>query len=219
MSIQEAEQDFLKIVAEHEMIVLLDGPAPYRHLLFTKHGRQAYSFSITTTPGRLIFGGDMGTWVFERVPDMFQFFRGAEEGPLRINRHYWREKLVACDASAGHPNEPMEFDQKQFNSWVWKGSLALARALKSRGFGRSERETMIDRVKSVRDAGDDGEDNAMRAAYDFSFKGMRLGDVYDMRFRDYTSHYTWACFAIVWAIRQYDKAKSVQPKESDNDAR
>lgn len=49
----------------------------------------------------LCYTGDMGTYVFQRLTDMFEFFRTDREykkrngGKLAVNLSYWGEKLQA----------------------------------------------------------------------------------------------------------------------------
>jgi len=47
----------------------------FRHWFCHNLKSNAYWFSITTTPGRLIVAGDIGCLVVERVPDMIEFAR------------------------------------------------------------------------------------------------------------------------------------------------
>jgi hypothetical protein len=70
------EEVFLKDVEKHEMKVLLDNGL-YRHLRFAATGQYSWNqwFEIITWPGKLAYSGDMGTYVFERIEDMFEFFR------------------------------------------------------------------------------------------------------------------------------------------------
>lgn len=106
------EQSFLKDVEKHEMRVLLQCGL-YRHLLFAQPGNGNMWFEIITWPNKLTISGDMGTWVFSRVEDMFNFFRSAE---LRIKPNYWGEKLQ--NGVFGGSSEAKEFDADAFNEEV-----------------------------------------------------------------------------------------------------
>ena len=97
---------FLQDVAKHEMRVLLDaqidGVMPYRHLRFADPATGHQHFYLTCIPGRLVYSGDMGTFVFARTVDMFSFFRsGITPRGLEINEAYWHEKLEAVDRCDG----------------------------------------------------------------------------------------------------------------------
>lgn len=88
----EATERFPIDTADHVMRVLRDDGL-YRHLRFQKPGTMINHFDIITWPGYLAIVGDMGDYVFRRLEDMFEFFRGE-----RINPSYWQEKLQAsCD--------------------------------------------------------------------------------------------------------------------------
>lgn len=82
---------FLKDVSDHKMEIALDS-GTYRHLKF-KQSNNSWNmhYSLVTWPGYLCICGDMGTWTFARLPDMFDFFRSPRE--MAINPSYWAEKL------------------------------------------------------------------------------------------------------------------------------
>ena len=85
-------EQFIKDVANHQMTVARNDGI-YRHLKFrsTARGWNQW-FDLITWPGVLTIHGDMGTWTFSRVEDMFTFFR-SRDSELRINADYWAEKL------------------------------------------------------------------------------------------------------------------------------
>ncbi len=62
----------------------------HRHLEFSHNGSSIFQFHITTWPKYLAISGDMGSFVFTRTEDMFQFFRHD-----KINPSYWAEKCEA----------------------------------------------------------------------------------------------------------------------------
>ena len=62
----------------------------YRHLLFRQPNSGNMWFEIITWPDSLMIRGDMGSWSFSRVQDMFTFFRSDQ---LKINPSYWTEKI------------------------------------------------------------------------------------------------------------------------------
>jgi len=85
---EPTQERFLTEVANHRMTVLID-TATHRHLHFSD-GTMNMHFMLTTWPGYLCISGDMGCFVFQRLKDMFCFFRGE-----RINVSYWAEKIQA----------------------------------------------------------------------------------------------------------------------------
>ena len=89
MNSNETAERFGKDIAAHEMTVLHDDGL-YRHLRFKAPAAGFYWFDLITWPGSLTVNGDMGSFAFSRVDDMFTFFRHD-----RINPGYWAEKIRA----------------------------------------------------------------------------------------------------------------------------
>lgn len=191
---------FLSDIANHTFTVKLDD-GPYRHLRFAQPENSNMWFEIVTWPWVLTIHGDMGTWTFSRVQDMFTFFR---DDTLRVNKGYWSEKLQhgACGGRDG--------------ARVWNDDVF--------------REQLLDRVKNsgleeddlraVTEALDedvlchDNKYELLLAARDFScripsresqkhgkfqFDACELPDG-----KEYAYHFTWCLYAIVWGIQQYD---------------
>lgn len=211
---EPTEQSFLRDVAKHEMTVVHDA-GEIRHLRFGRPGDSNMHFNITTVPGYLMFTGDMGAWSFTRLRDMFEFFRGKEDGPLRINRQYWSEKLIAASCSGRHDGAATEYSEELFKSALWREALNLARRMKDSGVSAEHRAEMLQELRDVRYAGCNGEHAAHQAAHDFEYRverykgyAWRLTDFYENNLRTYTYHFTWACYAIAWAIRVYDASKT-----------
>jgi len=88
-SIESVRTRFNKDIEKHELSILNDNGV-HRCLKFSRPESSNYAFYITTWPGHLCISGDMGCVVFNRLYDMFEFFRG--EG---VNLGYWREKIVS----------------------------------------------------------------------------------------------------------------------------
>src|ERR1700722_10858892 len=106
------EAQFLKDVANHKMTVLLDSGI-YRHVEFKKPGRCDMWFDLITWPGCLTVRGDMGTWTFARVEDMFKFFR-SNPNKLEINADYWSEKL--CTGVHGGRDSAEVWEEEVFRA-------------------------------------------------------------------------------------------------------
>lgn len=85
-----SQEQFLKDVKDHKIDIIMDNGL-YRHINFSK-GSYCYSFNLVTWPGHLCIEGDIGTYVFTRIPDMFDFFRDGNSEELKINTRYWSEK-------------------------------------------------------------------------------------------------------------------------------
>jgi hypothetical protein len=192
--------DFFRRVADHEMTVRHDDGL-YRHIQFSKPGTCIDRFDLVTWPGHLCYCGDMGTYVFARVPDMFTFFRkgGSLGDPIRFDAQYWAEKCEARDRDGIKQYSPERFryavvmDLRQFRT---------SRELPLSTYKRI-RQAVYDDVLSV---AEEGEHEAMKAAMEFDQDGFNMYDFYEHDVTEYTFRFLWCCHAIVWGIRKYDAA-------------
>lgn len=99
------QQQFPDDVKDHVMTVLIDSDEN-RTLRFSRPDSVNDRFYITTWRGFLCFSGDRGTYVFERSPDMFRFFRG--HGERGISALYAAEKVVSEDRDRVFEYEPKQ---------------------------------------------------------------------------------------------------------------
>ena len=207
---------FVKDTANHVMEVIRDDGVN-RHIRFRAPGTMCMHFDLITWPGSLCYTGDMGTYVFSRLEDMFEFFR-SDNG--RISLGYWSEKLKARDCSGRHSgNSVEEFSGDRFTEvikeylWNWiRDSKREGRLTKEER--RSLWEAVYDDVLDKVD--DEGGDRALIAANDFCWmpdrfyskreRGYRFEDMFEYSFTEYTHHFVWCCLAIAWGIKVYDKA-------------
>ena len=181
---------FLPDVAEHKLTVLHDDGL-YRHLRFQKPGTGFYWFDLITWPGNLAFKGDMGGFMFARITDMFEFFRGP-----RINPDYWAEKLADGRESA------QRYSQALFEQQVKEHVVEAIRDREApKGIGCA--------IRDLFEGGDiTWEGGARDELEHFEHEGWRFGETWEWNFRDYTWQYLWACHAIRWGIAQYDAART-----------
>jgi hypothetical protein len=180
-------QRFARDTAEHEMTVLHDDGL-YRHLRF-RAKRSFYWFDLVTVPGVLIFKGDGQSFVFSRLEDMFEFFRG----PIgRINPHYWAEKVTS-----GHDGI-RTYDEQVFRTQVVETFAEDARDGVPAGTGRALRERVLDDEETYYESG------ARDALNRFEHKGYQLGETWEWDLTDWDWWFLWACHAIVWGIAYYD---------------
>ena len=190
---QVTEKEFLKHVSNHEVTVLREDGV-YRHVRFKQPETGNRYFDLITWPGMLCYCGDMGTFVFSRVNDMFTFFRNDPKSKkLSINLGYWAEKLQASDRDGAE-----EFSQETYKK-------AVRQHLKS--FDAS-REVKRAAKEEILDCPDDNEQDARRVLDDFEHDGFRFTDMWEYDFKDYTYRFVWACYAITWGIREYDKQRA-----------
>ena len=213
------EEMFLKDVGSHTMEVLLDNGV-HRCLRFRDNGSSVNWFDVVTWPGFLAYTGDMGSFVFTRLEDMFEFFRGPDSGLLKINLSYWSEKLEAVDSHTYHPGAKeysedrlRERIEEHIIEWVDDhdgpydaDEVEIASSKKA-----LETELRFAVEGDVLRYLDDGEDRAREAVRDFECtiaeKTYTFQDSWEWDCREYTGRFIWCCYALVWAIRQYDAAK------------
>ena len=191
---QPNEQSFLKDVEKHEMRVLLQA-GPYRHLLFVQPDTGNMWFEIITWPNKLTIAGDMGTWVFSRVEDMFNFFRSPK---LRIKPDYWGEKLQ--NGVFGGSSEAKKFDADAFKEEVLD---SLTNWDLTPEQVQSVAQQLEDEVFQSSDDSD-SQHEQYRSLYAFS---CDEGVKWDCEIPDgmvYRYHYIWCLYAIVWGIQQWD---------------
>lgn len=195
---------FLADVANHRMQVLRDD-GMYRHLRFSRAAPNSWNqwFEIVTWPGALCLRGDMGTWVFSRDPDMFEFFRAPDH--LRIKEDYWLEKLEAEDRSAG---------AEEFSREVFLAGLRdkLADWEQFDGFPEDLRVAQESLDQHLEHCNSHEELSAAVLEWDWNGDSFMATGCYELPDgMVYTEHYLWCLWAIVWGIRQYDEWKDGAP--------
>ena len=201
------ESRFLDDVKNHGMSVVVDNGFN-RHLIFSRNGSMIYRFELITWAGKLCITGDCGTYVFSRLPDMFEFFRmdnydfnKRPDPHLSINPGYWGEKLLSVGTNAGYT----EFDKTEYVERV-------AEHFNDYFLDRSEDERKAcwrEVSEEVIAAADDGEHEAYSAVQNFEYGGFSFQDFFDSGGTEqYTFHYIWCLYAIAHGIRVYDAAKS-----------
>lgn len=207
MSREQSVERFVRDVRMHQMTVIKDDNG-YRHIRFSKPHSSSYYFDLVTWPGYLCMTGDMGTWTFSRINDMFNFFRDSE---LRINPGYWSEKL---EAGTGCARDAIayEWDEEAFSKELeerldaWKEDNSP-----DEDADEGEKEEFADKLESVKDLvtemkeGSYSEHDAYNAYTNAHDPEDILCDIWEGNFKSYTTHYIWACLAIVWGIQQYDR--------------
>lgn len=184
---------FLGDVKALQMTILRDDGV-HRHVRFQEPGSTTYMFDLITWPGHLCYTGDMGTYVFSRIKDMFQFFRNKPRDrhpdELYINLSYWAEKVLAQDRHGKIEEYVPEIAKRR-----------LLRHLREDVEDKAERREIYDAVSLYLD------DSGFEARQSLS---EHIDDSWEWDLSDYTFAFTWCCYAIVWGIQQYDRAKDGQ---------
>lgn len=214
----EIDTRFLLDTTFHRLEIIRDDGL-YRHLRMKQPGTSCYYYDIITWPGYLTVTGDMGTWTFSRIADMFNFF-GAWEGV--INTHYWSEKL---EAGAGCSSR--ELLAKEYNHEAFCRSLkeSMREYLDDSEEDQTEDEDWDDEDETpdsekakVREAVRElcrsefsNEWEAYQAVYEADWPDRWSSwDICDgLTFKTYTSHFRWILFAITWAIAKYHNKRIV----------
>lgn len=185
---------FLTDVAQHVMTVVRDDGV-HRHLRFKRPDSSDMHFDLITWPGYLCYAGDIGTYVFSRTTDMFDFFRRSDD-KASINPGYWAEKCQAADMCDGLT--------------VYSSDLFRAAVLKILDYKKATPELRQEVEDEVLSCADDGEVLARNAINNFTFEGERyepFEDFFEADLKVFTFRYVWCCYALVWGIKTYDAAQ------------
>lgn len=178
--------------AENQLTILHDDGL-YRHILMAKPDTGLYRYELITWPGHLAVGGDMDTYVFARIDDMFAFFRGHA-----VNPQYWGEKVK------DDPKRIASYSEAAFKQLVEERLSELH----DDDLTEAQRETKAE-ILAQAEAGDGYCEDAAR---DILRDGERAGlfsDVWEWDLSDWDFHFLYCLNAIVAGIAAYDAAKAV----------
>lgn len=210
------EAGFIHDVRDHKMTVIKDD-GMHRHIRFAKPGTMCMHFDLITWPGYLCYTGDMGTYVFSRLSDMFEFFRTDREyatrwgAELAINPSYWGEKLQATDKCDGF----RKFSETKFDAAIRRHFVEWVRNHRDET-SKEERRELWEAIE-CEVLGADGDSGGYRkqcAAHDFYHEvNSKVGNFYFKDFwetnvEEYSHRFMWCCYALAWGVKQYDDAKA-----------
>lgn len=189
----DVAENFRRNFANHEMTTLHEDGL-YRHLRFMANNRREFWFDIITWPGSLVIKGDMGSYMFSRTTDMFEFF-----GTGDINPGYWAEKTP----SYGHDALTKKWSPELFEKTVREVAQDYIDCYDVSDINVFWAAVEGDVLWYTHD-----EYEAREAVRDFKFDGETIfEDSWEWDVTDYTYQYLWCCFAIVHAIKTYNKEK------------
>lgn len=193
--IQEITERFPQDIQNHVLTVIKD-EGIHRHLTFKQVDSSSYWFEIVTWPGTLCIKGDMGAFVFSRIPDMFNFFGCDDGAKIRINPGYWSEKIEAGNFKEFSAEKVKKELMDSFKDWEESTS-------KDRAFIKEEKKKIKKILSSLED-----EIQCWSAIRNFETveNGFDIWGVIPSS-DVFTYRYIWCCFAIVWGIEQYKSAK------------
>jgi len=177
-----------------------------RHLMFSHNGSSCYRYDIHTWPGYLMVTGDMGTYVFRRIHDMFEFFDTGSPN-YKINTGYWAEKLEAIDSHCGSDASIKEYlsdnfrtmIKEEFDQWVEGWEIEKEEA----------DDVWEDIGYEILEHAED-EHQAYNAAYNYHHNNLNFYDINFSGCREYNFHFRWILYAIVDGIKQYKDSKNVK---------
>lgn len=194
---------FLEDIKNHELTIHLD-QGLYRDLTVAIPGSSDYHYHITTRPGYLFFSGDMGSFTFSRLPDMFNFFRSNNSN--RINPWYWHEKLEAVCKRGGATTFDFEHVQERLKDYL-ANFIENLDPLDEDDLSKIEEATeAVDNFCNYLDESEWEYVHAINDWDSYNAGGMTLDDFWESRPEKLTHHYLWTCHAIVHAIKLYDEA-------------
>lgn len=199
---------FQNDIKDHSMEVLMDNGL-YRHLRFSKDGSNVFRFDLVTWPGHLSITGDMESFTFSRLDDMFSFFRtdrvakpgGKFDPEKNTNLGYWAEKVVA-QAPGGITKLYGQKIANAIKSYVEDDEEGVER------FGKDEWTEIKEEVRDLEQRAMNDPDSELKELvsdiYDFECNGFSFVDFWDHRLEAYTYHFAWSCAAIAYGVREYD---------------
>jgi len=200
MTNDEVEERFIEDTKDHSMTIVNDDVEYVtRHLTFSNNGSSCYRYDIHTWPGYLMVTGDMGTYVFRRIHDMFEFFDTGSPN-YKINTGYWAEKLEAIDSHCGSDASIKEYKsenfrkmiKEEFEQWVENWEIK-----KEEADGVWE-----DLAWEVFEHAED-EQAAYHTAYNYQHDELNFYECNVSSCREYNFHFRWILYAIVDGITQY----------------
>ena len=191
------KEQFLNDVKNHEMTIIKE-EGVFRHIRFKQPDSCNRYFDLITFPGLLLYTGDMGTYVFSRINDMFRFFRD-EKNELSPNFDYWAEKCIARDNSGRRSIR--DFDIDVFKECVISDTLEYLEKSSVEELTEDE----MDEIEHLLDC--DNEIDAITEMRDHHSYIIPLADFWENDFTSLSYGYMWCCYAIQWGIMRYDKNK------------
>ena len=194
---QCTENIFLHDVELHEMQVLRD-EGIYRHIKFKNPKSNNCQFDLITWPGHICCSGDMGTYVFSRLDDMFVFFRD------QFNPEYWGEKLQSISSVNGYK----KYSRDKFESVVRR---YVEEHIEDYGLTSLQADSLRESADIDVIRKGEFELSAREAVRDFERENFEFHDFWEEDLGEFTEHYIWCCRAITWGVSQYDEHNKPSP--------
>jgi len=209
---ENLHENFLSDVKDFKYTILAEDGVN-RHIRFKKDDSLCYWFDLITWEGHLCITGDVGTYVFSRITDMFNFFNDdnindhyKKSKVLKINPHYWGEKLQAISKQGGY---------EQFSEELLKENIDEAFSV----WAEDKSQDVIDEMRYKVDEEiisliSDDEREAYDSVYSFEHYDEVFPDFFEYNNNEFTRSYIWCLYAIVWGIIKYKELKKVRNDET-----
>lgn len=200
---------FIRDVASHQLEVIREDGL-YRHLRFRRPHTSVYYFDLVTWPGYLTVTGDMGTWTFTRIADMFEFFTDSHFGmrdSFLINPGYWSEKFESGAGGSRYDSPCYEFDDDGFDAGLDEWLSMYLEECED----EDDKERASEAVRELKGNGFRQKHEAYQAVENADWPDdVRKWDLMEgMSLQRHSHHYLWICYAIVWGIGRYNATKLV----------
>ncbi len=220
------EDRFLADVKDHQMTIIKEDGV-HRHVRFAQPRSSCMRFDLITWPGHLCYTGDMGTYVFTRLFDMFEFFRRAKKD-YAIDFRYWAEKVEAADKGDGVKKFSFEKFTREINDWIDRREEEYKPDDDEPEQIELHKAAFVELREAIKDdvlSADENDVRAFDAANDFEHSGdawqaafgpkskFAFYDFWEVDLTEYTHRFVWCCYALAWGIKQYDAAKEASKLE------
>lgn len=204
---EENQKRVLEAVSGHVMKIRRDDGL-YRHVEFSNPKSSNYWFGLTTWPGSLAITGDIGDFVFSRVPDMFSFFRSTDFH--RMSYGYWATKCVAGETHEFDPEsliKAVNNNAAEWAEWNWRGKKEFREGDKKEFFECVEELADYIRYSS--------EDLSCKHILEFEWDGCEPFADMELRYYDRpTETFLSCCNAVRWGIGIYDADLEARSRSS-----
>jgi|TARA_Y100000310_G_C20663729_1_gene806263 hypothetical protein len=198
MEYQCTEERFLESIKNHKMDIIKNDNLN-RHIRFKQPDTNNCYFDLITWLGHLCIAGDMGTFVFSRLDDMFKFFRNDPKSEtLEINLGYWDEKIVSESRFGG----VKEFSNKKFKDAI-KDYFNMV--FDDSDDDEKKKNVWQDIEDQILSHSFENGYEAHGVASEFESNGFIFQDFWEYNLEEYTYHFTWCLYAIVYGIKQFDE--------------
>ena len=202
----------------------------HRCLYFGRPGTMNYHFRLTTWPGHICISGDIGTHVFSRLRDMFEFHASADDWasmPMKINASYWAEKLQSEDGRRSVQDEYIDVPRvkqlaveafREISGYDFEaGCRAKAfRELRMEILDHLHPDDSVEHVVGMLDG------FAVPSYYTDTHRTLRLTDgtawEWGISRKEYNFSFLLCCYAIVWGIKRYAQHKDGRTQDDHDRA-